>query len=217
MTTSEKESLVSPMVEMDAREFGLHLKEGGWRLGLLVARSVEPGTIAVGGGGGGAVVAITTTGKTSASKFADDARTSVDRVMRYYRAWDRYATKGKVPPASDLTPGDEPDLDWTRLPKWSLSELPPDPGATGPLNLHIKLGTFGSGLARTHRRFRTFMLTELPEAKPGRDVRSLAGKYAACLEADASLLRKIEANEELPNAEELTELLDLSHYFEVER
>lgn len=214
MSTQERESLVSPMVEMDAREFGLHLKEGGWRLGLLVARSVSPGE---GQFERGSRQDERPDEKMSASKFAELADTTSHRVMRYYRAWERYAAKGKVPAAADLDPGAEPDLDWTRLPKWSLSELPPEPGATGPLNLHIKLGTFGRGLARTHRRFRTFILNELPEAKPGKDVRELAGRYAACLETDAALLRKVQNGEALPSADELADTLDLAHYFEVER
>lgn len=209
------EALVSPMVEMDAREFGLHLKEGGWRMGLLVARSVEPGEGMNERGSRPSEWSGET--KISAAKFADLAGTSGNRVLRYYRAWERYAAKGKVPPSADLVPGDEPELDWTRLPKWSLSELPPEPGATGPLNLHIKLGTFGRGLARTHRRFRTFILNELPEAKPGKDVRELAGRYAACLETDAALLRKVQNGEVLPPTEELADTLDLAHYFEVER
>lgn len=30
-------------VDSDAREFGQHFRQGGWRLGLLVARNVKPG------------------------------------------------------------------------------------------------------------------------------------------------------------------------------
>jgi hypothetical protein len=33
---------MEPTTELDAREFGIHVRQGGWRLGLLVARNVEP-------------------------------------------------------------------------------------------------------------------------------------------------------------------------------
>ncbi|MCX5045500.1 hypothetical protein OG921_20240 [Aldersonia sp. NBC_00410] len=56
----------------DAREFGQHFKQGGWRLGLLVARNVEHG------GAGGRPAENRSlengSGKVSMSQFADLAR-----------------------------------------------------------------------------------------------------------------------------------------------
>jgi len=52
--------------------------------------------------------------KVSASEFARQSATTNDRVMRYYRGWERAAEAGKVPHADDLDPGAEPDLDWAR-------------------------------------------------------------------------------------------------------
>lgn len=212
MTTLEG-STTSPMVEMDAREFGLHLKEGGWRLGLLVVRSVEPGE------GSGVNRDDRRTledgAKVSAKRFADMAGTSDNRVMRYYRAWERYAAKGKVPPAAELQPGDEPDLNWEHLPRWSLSEIPSEHGATGQLNMIIKLGQFGDRLLRSHKRFITFVQKDLPEYshKPDNLTKELASDYADCLETDARLLRAIASGKDLPEPEVLREELDPSKFF----
>ena len=99
-------------VSHDAREFGVHVRSGGWRLGLLVARSVHPGT----GNGGdrrsdqrndrNADPAT----KVSAREFARQSGTSAPRVLRFLEAWDRAAAAGHVPPAHDLNPGVEIDL-----------------------------------------------------------------------------------------------------------
>lgn len=201
------------MIELDAHEFGLHLKEGGWRLGLLVARSVEPGEGMSERGSRRRVR--DGEGKISASRFAEQAGTTNDRVMRYYRAWERFAAKGKVPHADTLIPGLEPDLDWQHLPRWQLSEVPADPGATGPLNLTVKLGQFGQRLVKSHKRFITFVQKDLPKGNaPGKSTKELAGKYAACLETEARLLRAIEAGENLPDADELSEELNPSKFFQ---
>jgi hypothetical protein len=64
-----------------------------------VARSVRPG-------GQGA----DETPKVSAKEFAELAGCSPERVMRYYKAWDRAADDGMVPHFEALTPGQEVDL-----------------------------------------------------------------------------------------------------------
>lgn len=181
------------MIEMDAQEFGLHLKQGGWRLGLLVARDVEPGE------GDPSVTtrerAASVEGKVSAGEFArmafgtDGAR---NKVMRYYRAWERYAAKGRVPHAADLSPGDEPDLRWDMLPQWVLS-VPEGGGATGVLKLRIKLGHFADRQVRAHTRLVTFIEKELPEQPLDNETREYAGRLASLLEAEANVLRRIEA------------------------
>lgn len=97
----------------DAREFGLHITHGGWRLGLLVARSVEKGTPAH------RPVTTVTGAKVSARQFAEDSGTSANRVLRYLAAWDKAAAAGWVPRAETLTPGQEvglPDaLKWSKF------------------------------------------------------------------------------------------------------
>lgn len=97
-------------ITQDAREFGLHMKQGGWRLGLLVARNVvvAPGRVAP----------ETLAPKVNATEFARRAGTSNDRVIRHYAAWERAANAGLVPHAADLAPGGEVDLDVERLPAW---------------------------------------------------------------------------------------------------
>lgn len=94
---------VSDLITRDAREFGAYARTGAWAFGLKVARSVRPG-----GQGAGE------TPKVSAKEFARLAGCSPERVMRYYKAWDRAADDGLVPPFEALTPGQEvglPDAD----------------------------------------------------------------------------------------------------------
>ena len=117
-TTTEEE--LAPAVEADAREFGTHINTGGWRLGLLTARSVTPGL-----GEGrppkdreaetGSPVAVSANGKVSARTFAARSGTSHKRVGRYLAAWQRAADKGLVPDPIELDPGDEVELPDAKL------------------------------------------------------------------------------------------------------
>jgi hypothetical protein len=90
---------LSDLVARDAREFGAYARTGGWAFGLMVARSVRPG-------GQGA----DETPKVSAKEFAELAGCSADRVMRYYKAWDRAADDGLVPHFEAIAPGQEVEL-----------------------------------------------------------------------------------------------------------
>lgn len=96
---------VHDAVTRDAREFGAYVRTGGWAFALKVARSVRPGGQAAG-----------ETPKVSAREFAELAGCSPERVMRYYKAWDRAADDGLVPHFEALTVGTETDLpdadDW---------------------------------------------------------------------------------------------------------
>ena len=104
---------MSDLVQRDAEEFGVHVKAGGWRLGLLVARNVEKGTTAH------RHVARATRDKVSAREFGEQAGTSADRVLRYLSAWEHAAADGIVPPAHSLSPGQEVDLDLDKLGDWT--------------------------------------------------------------------------------------------------
>jgi hypothetical protein len=108
-------------VAADAAEFGLHVRQGGWRLGLLVARSVDPN-----GKGGrprktpeGSEVP----GKVSMAKFARGAGIDDHTVRRHLDAWEVAAGVGIVPAAANLVPGQEIDLSRSlkggELPDWS--------------------------------------------------------------------------------------------------
>lgn len=101
-------------VEHDAAEFGVHIKQGGWRLGLLVARSVENR------GRGNPNLSPEKMGpKISAKEFGVKAGTSASRVLRYLKAWDVAAKEGWVPTSAELIPGEELDgLDVDTLPAW---------------------------------------------------------------------------------------------------
>lgn len=102
LATAPSETSSAPLSELvarDAREFGVHARTGGWAFGLMVARSVRPG-------GQGA----RETAKVSAKEFAELAGCSPERVMRYYKAWDRAADDGLVPHFEALAPGQEVEL-----------------------------------------------------------------------------------------------------------
>jgi hypothetical protein len=90
---------VHEQVARDAREFGVYARTGGWAFALKVARSVRPGGETAG-----------ETPKVSAKRFAELAGCSPERVMRYYKAWDKAADDGMVPHFEALTPGEEIDL-----------------------------------------------------------------------------------------------------------
>ena len=87
------------LVARDAHEFGAYARTGGWAFGLKVARSVRPGGQSA-----------DETPKVSAKEFAELADCSPERVMRYYKAWDRAADDGLVPHFEELTPGQEVEL-----------------------------------------------------------------------------------------------------------
>ncbi|MGW5865106.1 hypothetical protein ACWFRJ_23355 [Streptomyces sp. NPDC055239] len=90
---------VPEAVARDARDFGAYARTGGWTFALKVARSVRPG-------GMGA----DETPKVSAKEFSDLANCSAERVMRYYKAWDKAADDGLVPHFEALTPGEDIEL-----------------------------------------------------------------------------------------------------------
>lgn len=86
-------------VERDARDFGAYARNGAWSFALKVARSVRPGGQPADG-----------SPKVSAKEFAQLAGTSPERVMRYYKAWDKAADDGIVPHFEVLVPGEDIDL-----------------------------------------------------------------------------------------------------------
>lgn len=114
--------------EADAKEFGLHVKQGGWRLGLLVARNVEKGA----GEGGDPHRNDRYGAKVSAQQFGRDSSTSAPRILRYLAAWEKAAAAGHVPHAADLTPGEDVDLDVEALPSWNEFYT----GAAGDFRIH---------------------------------------------------------------------------------
>jgi hypothetical protein len=102
---------VDGQVKADAQEFGRHVKQGGWRLGLLVARNVEKDN-----GHGGRK---RNDRKVSAARFAQMSGTSAPRVLRYFDAWEKAADQRVVAHAVELVPGQEVrGLDVEKLPSW---------------------------------------------------------------------------------------------------
>ncbi|MFF1603127.1 hypothetical protein ACFVYV_37620 [Streptomyces mirabilis] len=86
-------------ISCDARDFGAYARTGGWAFALKVARSVRPGGQSA-----------DETPKVSAKEFAELAGCSPERVMRYYKAWDRAADEGLVPHFEVLVPGQDIEL-----------------------------------------------------------------------------------------------------------
>ncbi|MFK0025428.1 hypothetical protein [Streptomyces sp. NPDC090798] len=86
-------------ISCDARDFGAYARTGGWIFALKVARSVRPGGQSA-----------DETPKVSAKEFAELAGCSPERVMRYYKAWDRAADDGLVPHFEVLVPGQDIEL-----------------------------------------------------------------------------------------------------------
>lgn len=101
----------------DAEEFGVHLKAGGWRLGLLVARNVKPN--GHGGDRRSSSSRNLNDGKVNATTFAEQSKTSASRVLRFLEAWERAADAGHVPHAAELLPGDEVELPDDEKTAWS--------------------------------------------------------------------------------------------------
>ena len=95
------------IIERDAKEFGVSVRCGGWRLGLLVARNVEHG------GSGGRPPANRSPenglgeGKVSMSRFAELAGVSKSHVSYYFNAWELASKAGLVPNAATLSVGDD--------------------------------------------------------------------------------------------------------------
>lgn len=100
---------INPHVELDAREFGEHIRNGGWRLGLLVARSVQTGV----GQGRPSKTSQESCSKMSARAFSKLAKMSSggNTAKKFLDAWNMAAADGHVPPSDDMTPGQEFDFD----------------------------------------------------------------------------------------------------------
>ena len=95
---------MSNQIDCDAIEFGTHFKQGGWRLGLLVARNCEPKQ--------GKRTDLATSGevKVSCDEFASKSGVSATTVKYYYAAWELAAEAGYCLSAKQLSPGQD-DLD----------------------------------------------------------------------------------------------------------
>lgn len=109
---SEELTDLNPNVEMDAKEFGEHVRNGGWRLGLLVARNVKSGA------GAGARTDLAENSarliKISSRAFARQAGNITDKTVgKYLDAWNMAAADGHVVPSSSLSPGQEVDFSET--------------------------------------------------------------------------------------------------------
>lgn len=124
-------------IRIDAEEFGRHVKAGGWRLGLLVARNVEPGNGEGGDRRSDHRYSRTSGPKVSGNEFARLSGVSRPKVMRYLDAWEAAAHLGHVPHAADLTPDREIDLDAEALPAWG-DVYKTDPQNTNRAQYHAR-------------------------------------------------------------------------------
>lgn len=97
-------------IDSDAKEFGVGVRCGGWRLGLLVARSVAKGTAGRPKAEANHSLENDSLAKVSMNQFAELAGVSVSHVKYYYDAWELAAKASLVPSADSIKPGDE-DID----------------------------------------------------------------------------------------------------------
>ena len=118
---------MNAQTEADALEYGEHIRSGGWRLGLLVARNVEKGS------GQGARSQPRTAGdaKCSIRSFAAKAKVGQARVRGHLDAWNKAAEAGIVPVSDDLTVGQDLPLDIDVLPDWGEFYTPVSGGWNG--------------------------------------------------------------------------------------
>jgi hypothetical protein len=108
---SEELTDLNPNIEIDAKEFGEHVRNGGWRLGLLVARNVE---LDSGTGERTDLGQNRPRLKISSRAFARQAdNISKNTVTKYLNAWNLAAADGHVPSSSALSPGQEVDFSLT--------------------------------------------------------------------------------------------------------
>jgi hypothetical protein len=110
-----RKELSNMSIEEDARAFGQHFKQGGWRLGLLVARNVEPHK-----GQGKPRPPVDeaeseqqspSSEKVSGAEFAAKAGVSKQNVAYYFKAWQLAADAGQCPHAESMSPDDDQALD----------------------------------------------------------------------------------------------------------
>lgn len=105
-------------IEEDAKAFGCHF-EGGWHLGLLVARNVHKRAAA-----GRPDKSEPVRNKVSCSEFAKMAGVSERTVQLYSNTWALAAEAGHCTPADQLTPGTEdPKLSGVDLDGYEFREL----------------------------------------------------------------------------------------------
>ena len=105
---------LSDTIDRDAKEFGKHIRLGGFHLGELVARNCYPRK------GQGqrtdlenepwAPVPEVASGKVSLRKFAQLAGVAQRTVSYHYAAWELAAEEGICTPAAHLNPGDDDPL-----------------------------------------------------------------------------------------------------------
>lgn len=113
-------------IDCDATEFGSHFRQGGWRLGLLVARNCEPkqGQRNLATSGEVTSPQVAKSNKLSCEQFAAKAGVSASTVKYYYAAWESAAEAGYCLSAKELNPGQD-DLedfdedDYERREIWS--------------------------------------------------------------------------------------------------
>lgn len=117
-------------IERDAQEFGIHVRQDKWRLGFLVARNVKPSRGGAGEHKSNRPKSAGYSDKVSMNDFAKVAGVARATVQVYFRTWERAAREGVVPPAEDLSPGKDIELDAEALPDWKefyVHEAAPKP------------------------------------------------------------------------------------------
>jgi hypothetical protein len=109
--SAESVSTAERIIRRNAREFGAHFKQGGWRLGFLVARSTKSGKPGrPSKASENPSPEMDSDGKVSFTEFAKLAGVAQSHVSYHYMAWNLAAGDGLYPPAEQLSPGSSDGL-----------------------------------------------------------------------------------------------------------
>lgn len=91
-------------VDEDARAFGQHFKQGGWRLAFIVARCCDPTSKGGRPSQDENCSRVNGSEKVSFRRFAEMAGVSPATVLYHYKAWQLAAEEGHCTPAVQLRP-----------------------------------------------------------------------------------------------------------------
>lgn len=188
---------MNDLTQRDADEYGAHVKAGGWRLGLLVARNVEKGQGQTSGlkqGGSPRKAADSHTEKVSLADFATQSGVHRKRVATHYDAWEKAAAAGIVPPGGTLSPGQDvklPDAE-----KWDEFYVPVSGGYNGGADRTPTVSNVKAGLDKLTPSERGEVLADLVHddqayaEAPDHAKQKMAGKFAEMIDTATTVGKK---------------------------
>lgn len=188
---------MNDLIMADAVEYGHHVKQGGWRLALLVARNVAKGVgtanlrnqktpANVGSGRPGSE-------KVTIAAFAKASGVSQERISAHLAAWDKAAADPdmRIPSSSDLDPGQ--DVKCPAIEYWSDFYTPVSGGYNGGADRTPTVSNVKSGLDKLTPAERGTILADLVHddqayaEAPDHAKQKMAGKFAEMVDTAAQV------------------------------